>query len=31
MMITDKIIIKGNKEGLNVVINMNHYSILMIC
>lgn len=25
-MITDKIIIKGNKEGLNVVINMNHFS-----
>jgi len=25
-MVTDKIIIKGNKEGLNVVINMNHFS-----
>lgn len=25
-MITDKIVIKGNKEGLNVVINMNHFS-----
>lgn len=25
-MITDKIIIKGNKEGLNVAINMNHFS-----
>lgn len=26
MMVTDKIVIKGNKEGLNVVINMNHFS-----
>lgn len=25
-MVTDKIVIKGNKEGLNVVINMNHFS-----
>ncbi len=25
-MVADKIIIKGNKEGLNVVINMNHFS-----
>jgi len=25
-MVTDKIIIKGNKDGLNVVINMNHFS-----
>jgi len=25
-MVTDKIIIKGNREGLNVVINMNHFS-----
>jgi len=25
-MVTDKIIIKGNKEGLNVVINMNHFN-----
>lgn len=25
-MVTDKIIIKGNKEGLNVVINMNHFA-----
>ena len=25
-MVTDKIIIKGNKEGLNAVINMNHFS-----
>jgi len=25
-MITEKIMIKGNKEGLNVVINMNHFS-----
>jgi septum site-determining protein MinC len=25
-MVTDKIMIKGNKEGLNVVINMNHFS-----
>ena len=24
-MVTDKIIIKGNKEGLNAVINMNHF------
>jgi septum site-determining protein MinC len=24
-MVTDKIIIKGNKEGLNVIINMNHF------
>ncbi|MGH4051037.1 MAG: septum site-determining protein MinC [Clostridium sp.] len=25
-MVADKIIVKGNKEGLNVVINMNHFS-----
>jgi septum site-determining protein MinC len=25
-MVTDKIIIKGNREGLNAVINMNHFS-----
>ncbi|MGK0467535.1 septum site-determining protein MinC [Clostridium sp.] len=25
-MVTDKIIIKGNKEGLNVIINMNHFN-----
>ncbi|WP_291632467.1 septum site-determining protein MinC [Clostridium sp.] len=25
-MVADKIILKGNKEGLNVVINMNHFS-----
>ncbi|MCB2297332.1 septum site-determining protein MinC [Clostridium tagluense] len=25
-MVTDKIVIKGNKEGLNVAINMNHFS-----
>ncbi|MFT5872762.1 MAG: septum site-determining protein MinC [Clostridium sp.] len=25
-MVTDKIVLKGNKEGLNVVINMNHFS-----
>ena len=24
-MVTDKIIIKGNKEGLNAIINMNHF------
>lgn len=25
-MVTDKIVIKGNKEGLNVIINMNHFN-----
>jgi septum site-determining protein MinC len=25
-MVTDKIVIKGNKEGLNAIINMNHFS-----